>query len=83
MVPQQIVLTCEYVMVLVRGYNGAVMFNLEAAAVMERWLQRLSVLWIDLFFARSSRDWSRQLLDGEFADDAVLFAYSQDKAKGI
>ena len=67
-----------------------VLFNLFAAAVMERWHARLDELGITGFpmkfcldgqlFKRSTRGSSLLLRDGEFADDAVLFAESHANA---
>ena len=67
-----------------------VLFNLFAAAVMERWHARLDELGITGFpmkfsldgqlFKRSTRGSPLLLRDGEFADDAVLFAKSHANA---
>ena len=61
-----------------------VLFNLFAAAVMERWHDRLQVLGVAGFpfkyraggqlFKRSVRGTESSISDGEFADDAVLLA---------
>ena len=67
-----------------------VLFNLFAAAVMERWHARLDELGITGFpmkfsldvqlFKRSTRGSPLLLRDAEFADDAFLFAKSHDNA---
>ncbi len=68
-----------------------VLFNLYAGAVMERWSARIREKGLSGFpvrscidgqlFKRSKRGVDMCLTDGEFADDAVLFAPSHDDAE--